>query len=62
MDCGITSKELGKEMDVHHIIPFRLFDSDEQANKMNNLVSLCPSCHHRDEVRFVKWERSWRSS
>ena len=47
--CGSSESDLGKQLDVHHIIPLRKFDSPEQANKKSNLVCLCRSCHQ-------KWE------
>lgn len=34
---------------VHHKIPFRNFQTPEQANQMNNLITLCPSCHQKAE-------------
>jgi DEAD/DEAH box helicase domain-containing protein len=36
--------------DVHHKIPFRAFASREQANQLDNLVTLCPNCHRRAEL------------
>ncbi len=41
--------------DVHHIKPFRFFDSAREANVMENLITLCKSCHHQAEsqVRVV---------
>lgn len=44
--CGITEQENGKKLDVHHIVPYRKFASHEDANKPENLTSLCQSCHH----------------
>lgn len=46
-NCGKTEEELGKQLDVHHIIPFRTFGIAryEEANKLDNLISLCPHCH-----------------
>lgn len=44
-----------KQHDVHHKIPFRQFRDEggrilrERANQMNNLVTLCPSCHRQAE-------------
>lgn len=33
-------------LDVHHIVPFRLFGDDfELANRLDNLICLCRSCH-----------------
>ena len=36
-------------MHVHHIVPFRNFSDAEEANQMDNLTTLCPSCHERVE-------------
>lgn len=48
--CGITETELQKLLDVHHIIPYRTFLGDWlRANQLDNLVSLCPSCHQIEE-------------
>lgn len=44
-----------REHDVHHKIPFRQFRDEtgriqrERANKMDNLVTLCPACHRQAE-------------
>ncbi|HEY9077141.1 MAG TPA: DEAD/DEAH box helicase [Anaerolineaceae bacterium] len=35
---------------VHHKIPFRAFSSPEDANQLDNLVTLCPSCHRKVEA------------
>jgi len=35
---------------VHHIRPFREYTSYRQANQLDNLVTLCPSCHRRAEA------------
>lgn len=53
--CG--APEQGRQHDVHHKIPFRTFLRGEgdvesgrlQANRPENLVTLCPSCHHQAE-------------
>ncbi|WP_106497166.1 HNH endonuclease [Lentibacillus sp. Marseille-P4043] len=48
-DCGLTEKEYGKELSVHHIIPFREFKGDwEEANRLSNLVCLCEHPCHRN--------------
>jgi DEAD/DEAH box helicase domain-containing protein len=53
--CGAPQRE-GREHDVHHVRPFREFGyipgenrNDRQANDLDNLITLCPSCHHRAE-------------
>jgi len=48
--CGKTEKDLGKQMDVHHILPYRLFRTNMEANRLKNLLSVCPSCHRRLEA------------
>ncbi|GAP10846.1 distinct helicase family with a unique C-terminal domain including a metal-binding cysteine cluster [Bellilinea caldifistulae] len=45
--CGIPEK--GTPHHVHHKIPFRQFPSYEQANRLENLITLCPVCHHKAE-------------
>lgn len=52
--CG--AKENGKPFHVHHRIPFRRFSTPEEANRLENLMTLCPRCHRRLE-RAV-WIRS----
>jgi predicted HNH restriction endonuclease len=47
--CGITEEEHGRQLDVHHKVPFRLFDSPIEANRLSNLISVCPSCHKKLE-------------
>lgn len=56
--CGITEKEVGKKLDVHHINPFRNFDCHEKANDLSNLITLCPSCHHREDSKILSLERA----
>lgn len=46
--CGITEKEYGMELSVHHITKYRLFEDKQEANNLDNLVCLCEKCH-----RFV---------
>jgi DEAD/DEAH box helicase domain-containing protein len=53
--CG--ARERGRRHDVHHIRPFREFgyvrgqnDNYIQANVLENLITLCPTCHRRAET------------
>ena len=46
--CGTPEQE--RAHDVHHKIPFRTFTSFEQANRLENLITLCPVCHRRTEL------------
>ncbi|MCC6260765.1 MAG: DEAD/DEAH box helicase [Anaerolineales bacterium] len=45
--CG--AKEVDRQHDVHHKIPFRAFASKAEANRLENLTTLCSSCHHKVE-------------
>jgi len=45
--CGILEQD--KAHQVHHKIPFRQFSNPEQANQLENLITLCPACHQRAE-------------
>ena len=51
-ECGITEKELGQRLHVHHRIPYRRFHSNVEANKLEHLISVCPACHQRLEARL----------
>ena len=53
--CGAPQRE-ARAHDVHHIRPFREFGyipgenrNDRQANDLDNLITLCPTCHQRAE-------------
>ena len=47
--CGATSEEIGGPPDVHHIVPARTFEDYREANRLDNLISLCPRCHRHVE-------------
>lgn len=54
--CGAPER-LGRSHDVHHIRPFREYGylpgenrNDQLANQLDNLITLCPACHHRAEA------------
>jgi DEAD/DEAH box helicase domain-containing protein len=53
--CSAPERD-GRRHDVHHITPFRAFgyvpgknDLHKLANQLENLITLCPSCHRRAE-------------
>lgn len=46
--CGLP--ETNRSHDVHHITPFRFFQSHLEANRMENLLTLCSKCHRRAET------------
>ncbi|HHE38291.1 MAG TPA: DEAD/DEAH box helicase, partial [Candidatus Cloacimonetes bacterium] len=49
-NCQAIEKE--KHFDVHHKIPFRSFVSKKEANKLDNLITLCPACHREAEKQI----------
>lgn len=49
--CGVDREELDKNPDVHHIQPIRTFENEQEAHTLDNVVSLCPSCHQEEEER-----------
>jgi DEAD/DEAH box helicase domain-containing protein len=46
--CG-TPESGARQHDVHHKIPFRSFASPLDANRLENLITVCPSCHRKVE-------------
>jgi len=48
--CGVMQEELGRALDVHHIKPVSSFFHVNDANYIENLVSLCHDCH-----MLVEW-------
>ena len=56
--CGKTTEDEGRALDVHHIKPFRCFNGDyKAAHHLDNLITLCNSCH-----QTVEWESGARVS
>lgn len=52
--CAKTSEEIGRNPDVHHITPVRLFAESESHSKTDahylaNVASLCVECHRKAE-------------
>ena len=46
--CG--ADEAHGRHEVHHVRPFRSFRSRDEANRLDNLVTLCGACHRRAEA------------
>ena len=46
--CG-APEIAGRQHDVHHKVPFRSFTSVAEANRMENLITLCPADHRKAE-------------
>lgn len=47
--CGVTEEELGESLHVHHILPVKIFNEPHKAHTLDNLISLCSSCHRKVE-------------
>lgn len=54
--CSATDEH--RNLDVHHITPFRVFEfarglnnNDEIANRLENLITLCRKCHKKVEKK-----------
>jgi len=43
--CGRSEQDIGKKLDVHHIVPFHNFPTAREANRRINLTGLCRACH-----------------
>jgi hypothetical protein len=48
-ECADCGKCVGASLPVHHIRPFREFATSDEANRRENLIGLCQSCHMRAE-------------
>lgn len=49
--CQVCGRPEGNQAHhVHHKTPFRQFSSLAEANRLDNLITLCPSCHSRAET------------
>ncbi|MCU4802037.1 HNH endonuclease [Halobacteria archaeon HArc-gm2] len=65
--CETGADELGRNPDVHHLIPVRVFVESplltiEDAHTLDNVVSLCPACHRRAEFgHHSRAELRWRA-
>lgn len=59
--CSKTKQELGRNPDVHHIVPVRLFAESkdherEDAHCLENVASLCIACHRKADFGKVSKE------
>jgi 5-methylcytosine-specific restriction endonuclease McrA len=50
--CGKDKSDLPRRPDVHHIIPARFFEDENNANFLENLITLCPEHHNMVEGWF----------
>ncbi|WP_435365095.1 HNH endonuclease [Haloarchaeobius sp. DYHT-AS-18] len=58
--CGTTNEKLGRNPDIHHLVPVRMFAESvgfdvEDAHELTNVVSLCPGCHRKADSGKITW-------
>lgn len=60
--CGIPESDLERQLDVHHLTPFRKYGVENylQANQLDNLVSLCYKCHTTAQHEYERHEGECR--
>jgi hypothetical protein len=63
--CGATKADIGRNPDVHHIIPVRVFAESEEyektdAHRLDNVISLCLPCHRKADFGQVSKDRLWK--
>lgn len=56
--CGITQSKAGYTLEIHHKIPVRLFKNRNDANAIDNLITLCRPCHVRADVEARRLEQA----
>jgi len=57
--CGKSKAEIGRNPDVHHIVPVRAFEQSDEydrtdAHELGNVVSLCVGCHRKADFGTIQ--------
>lgn len=65
--CGKAREEIGRNPDVHHVVPVRAFAASPDydaadAHYLGNVVSLCVDCHRNAEFGGVSREHLRRAA
>ena len=48
--CQVCAQSMSSsQLHVHHLEPLRSFQSRREANRLDNLIAVCPRCHRRLE-------------
>jgi len=47
--CKKSKEDAEKSLEVHHIRPFKEFEKPKDANHIDNLITVCMSCHRMME-------------
>jgi hypothetical protein len=64
--CGTTKADLGRNPDVHHVVPVRVFAASggasiADAHRLANVVTLCPPCHRQADFGKLSREQLWEA-
>lgn len=55
--CQMSQEECiekyGRGLPIHHRSPFKHFDERDVANRLRNLITLCPYCHRKVESEIT---------
>lgn len=52
--CLTHKGDLDSPLHVHHITPLMDFDDPKEADRLENLVTLCGSCHNKWEGLYIR--------
>lgn len=56
-NCAVCHFEKSAKFnEVHHITPIKDFQSVQEANNLNNLICLCPTCHKKADMGLIPKE------
>jgi hypothetical protein len=53
LNCGAKTSLNGRSLDVHHIHGRRFHECQNEANLLDNLITLCSSCHIKLEMAIT---------
>ena len=56
--CGSLMRNFKEAFHVHHIVPFLI----SRDNSIKNLITLCKSCHSKEEMRLRKAALRWATN
>ena len=55
-NCGLKMSIFRKGFHIHHIIPFL----KTRDNSLENLITLCQSCHSKIEIRKIRKDKEMK--
>ena len=54
--CGLSQTDVGRALDVHHVQPVSSFSEVNDANRIENVRTLCHDCHMLVEWNGIDFE------